>query len=160
MAALLLFVPLVYAAISDFRAMIVPNWISLAIVAGFVVFVAASWPQIDLQMHLVIGAVFFGISLVCWFAGWLGGGDVKLLGAVGVWLGTQLSFAFLFLLAVLSAVMAGGLLLLRLYVRRGGLSDPKFPPLRRVAEMAEGGQFAYAVPIVLAGLLTLPRLFF
>ena len=74
LAAVLLFVPLCCAAISDYRYMIVPNWVSGTIALGFFVFAAGNWSDIDLQMHLLIAGVFFGAALICWFAGWLGGG--------------------------------------------------------------------------------------
>lgn len=158
LAALLLFVPLCFAAISDFRHMIVPNWASGLIALGFLPFAVVSWGVIDVQMHLVIGAVFFGVSLLCWLAGWLGGGDVKLLGAVGLWLGTPYAFAFLFILAVTSTVMSGTLLIMR---RLTKCTEETVPAaLKPVMRMAHGGQFAYAIPIVIAALATLPRHFF
>ncbi len=157
-AALLLFAPLCVAGVSDYRHMIVPNWTSAAIVLGFVVFAAAHWSQLDISMHLVIAGVFFGLSLLCWFLGWLGGGDVKLLGAVGLWLGTAHAFAFLFILAVTSAVLSGALLVLRKFSRRE--PDDESTVLKPILRMARDGEFAYAVPIVLAAFVTLPRYFF
>ena len=157
LAAILLFAPLCFAAISDYRHMIVPNWVSGLIALGFVIFAAGHWAAIDLQMHLVIAAVFFGIALICWFAGWLGGGDVKLLGAVGLWLGTPYAFAFLFILAVVSATLSASLLVVRKLLKRP--VDSFAPVLQPAMRMAHSGQFAYAIPIVVASLATLPRHF-
>lgn len=157
LAAIMLFAPLCFAAINDYRHMIVPNWVSGLIALGFVVFATAHWSAIDIQMHLVIAAVFFGIALICWFAGWLGGGDVKLLGAVGLWLGTPYAFAFLFILAIVSAVLSGILLVIRWLSSRP--VESVIPVLRPAMRMAREGQFAYAIPIVLAALATLPRHF-
>jgi prepilin peptidase CpaA len=36
----------------------------------------------DIPTALIAGAVVFALAFVCWMRGWLGGGDVKLLGAV------------------------------------------------------------------------------
>ncbi len=156
-SATLLFVPLGFAAVSDYRHMIVPNWASGLIALSFAVFAAARWTAIDLEMHLVIAAVFFGISLIFWFAGWLGGGDVKLLGAVGLWLGTPYAIAFLFLLAVISAVLSSILLAVRWLSKSPVEVVPRvFQPAMR---MARSGKYAYGIPIVLAALATLPRHF-
>lgn len=157
LAGLLLFIPLCIAAVSDYRYMIVPNWVCGLIALGFVVFAANHWSGIDLQMHLLIGGVMFGIALVCWFAGWLGGGDVKLLGAVGLWLGTPYTFAFLFILSVVSAVLSSLLLLAGKFSKRSVESVPI--PFRPIMRMAKEGQFAYAIPIVIAAFATLPRYF-
>ncbi len=158
MAAALLFVPLCYAAISDARHLIVPNWICGLIALGFIIHAFDKWPMIDLQMHMLIAGVFFGIALVCWFAGWLGGGDVKLLGAVGLWLGTQSAFAFLLVLAVSSSIMAGVLLFVRRVLRSREI-DSVPGAIRPVLLIARNGTFPYAVPIVLAALVTLPKHF-
>ncbi|MGI9463265.1 MAG: A24 family peptidase [Aestuariivirgaceae bacterium] len=159
LAAALLIASLCYAAISDFRHMIVPNWVCGLIALGFAIHAAANWPAIDLQMHLLIAGLFFGIALVFWFAGWLGGGDVKLLGATGLWLGTDSALAFLFILAVISTIVAGGLLLVRRTMRSRDL-DGTSPAIRPVLQMARNGTFPYAVPIVFAALATLPRTVF
>ncbi|MGI9462549.1 MAG: A24 family peptidase [Aestuariivirgaceae bacterium] len=157
LAGALLFVPLCIAAVTDYRHMIVPNWICGLIALGFVLFAAAHWSEIDLQMHLLIAGILFGIALICWFAGWLGGGDVKLLGAVGLWLGTPYAFAFLFILAVTSAVLSSFLLLVGKLSNRSVDSVPA--ALKPAMRMAKEGRFAYAIPIVLAALATLPQHF-
>lgn len=50
-------------------------------------------------------AVGFGIMLVLWFVGGSGGGDVKLMGALGAWVGAWLTLQVL----VVGAVFAGAL---------------------------------------------------
>jgi len=60
------------------------------------------------------GALLAGALLFPgWLAGWMGAGDVKLMAAVGAWLGWPLS-----LFAVLSALVAGGLIAVLVAARR------------------------------------------
>jgi prepilin peptidase CpaA len=94
---------------------------------------------------------------VLWLAGWLGGGDVKLLGATSLWLGVSYAVPFLFVLSVIAPILAAGLMV----VRRATLPPAHDAPFfrRRVQEMAHSGRIAYGVPIAIAGLITLPRLF-
>jgi prepilin peptidase CpaA len=57
-----------------------------------------------------------GILLPGWLLGWMGAGDVKLMAAVGAWLGFTLG-----VFAALAALIAGGVIALFVAVRRGVL---------------------------------------
>jgi prepilin peptidase CpaA len=56
-------------------------------------------------------ATGFGILLVLWLIGGGGGGDVKLMGALGAWLGVSLTLGVFILSAVLAAVATAAVVL-------------------------------------------------
>jgi len=81
-------IALVVAAATDLRARRIDNWLTFAIAAAAPLFWWASglvlWPEIALQLA-VAAAVF--LALAGLFAlGAMGGGDVKLLTALALWL--------------------------------------------------------------------------
>jgi prepilin peptidase CpaA len=69
------------AALHDVLARTIPNWISAALAASAVPLL---WPLPAASDRLLAAALLFGGALLCWRMGWLGGGDAKLLGAVGL----------------------------------------------------------------------------
>lgn len=75
------------AAISDVRTKRLPNWLTVpALVCGIIFqVVTAGWA--GLLTALAGFAVGFSILFVLWLIGGSGGGDVKLMGALGAWLG-------------------------------------------------------------------------
>ncbi|MEO1648077.1 MAG: prepilin peptidase [Pseudomonadota bacterium] len=100
-------IALIVAAISDIRERKIANWLNIAIAAGAPVFWFASgmafWPDMAIQLGLafVVFWAFAGLFAL----GWLGGGDVKLLGALALWL-TPMSFLNLLLVM---AFVGGGI---------------------------------------------------
>jgi prepilin peptidase CpaA len=108
-------IALLFAAISDIRERRIANWLNIAIAAGAPFFWFASgmafWPDMVIQLGLafVVFWVFAGLFAL----GWLGGGDVKLLGAIALWL---TPFAFLDLLLVMAVV--GGAMAVFFVIRR------------------------------------------
>lgn len=103
------------AMVTDLRSRRIPNWLT---VSGFVlgiVFhtIVAGWHG---TLFALGGfAVGFGVLFVLWSIGGGGGGDVKLMGALGAWLGAKLTVAVFLLSAFMAffcllAVMAWGLM--------------------------------------------------
>lgn len=116
-------IALVWAAVSDIRERRIANWLTLGIAAGAPLFWIASgmavWPDMAIQVALAF-AVFWACAGL--FAlGLFGGGDVKLLGAIALWL-TPL--AFVDLLLVMGIV--GGAIAVGFVVRRV-VFKPKTP---------------------------------
>lgn len=100
---------LLIAAATDLKSRIIANRLNLAIALLAPVYWWASglpvWPSMALQLTLglTVFAVFTGLFML----GWMGGGDVKLLGALALWLPLM---PFLKLLLIMS--IAGGALTL------------------------------------------------
>jgi len=102
-----------FAAVSDLHSMRIPNWISLALLVLFV---------LGLPFHIVAGitghVIVFAIACLVlaalFFAKMAGGGDVKLLAALSLWVGPEGIVPFLLVMSIVGGLMGGlGLLLAR-----------------------------------------------
>lgn len=105
---------IILAAVYDMFTMTIPNAISLALLALFVVLaplVAPDW--ITPLMHLGAGTLVLAVGLALFAMGWVGGGDVKLAAATVLWVGFSGVLEYLFL-----AALAGGALTLAILVLR------------------------------------------
>jgi prepilin peptidase CpaA len=101
----------------------------------------------------------FVVAVLCWFRGWLGGGDVKLLGAAALAVPVTGVASF-----ILGVGMAGGVLaLLYLLARRlvpaARVSTPGSLAARvwraECWRIRRGGPLPYGVAIAIGGVLTL-----
>jgi len=100
-------IALLFAAATDLRARRIDNWLTFGIAAAAPLFWWASgldlWPGVALQIAL--GAVVF-LSLAGLFAiGAMGGGDVKLLTALALWLPWQPFLHLIVIMALLGGVL-------------------------------------------------------
>ncbi len=97
---------LLAAALTDAATYLIPNRYSAAIIVAFAVFAAGQPIALALKgvgaglLLLAVGALLFERRM-------LGGGDVKLLAASGLWAGSDLMVLLIF-----TAAVAGGLLAL------------------------------------------------
>ena len=77
-----------YAASSDLLTMTIPNRISIALCAGFLVLALASGMDGGAtMMHIAAGLIVLGIAFFMFACGWIGGGDAKLAAATALWMG-------------------------------------------------------------------------
>lgn len=105
---------MLYAAVMDFFTMTIPNKISVALVAGFVVvalLAGMSWQ--GLLDHLGAGLVVLVASIFMFARGWFGGGDAKLMSAAALWFGFDGLIEYLLLVTVLGGFLATSMLLYR-----------------------------------------------
>jgi prepilin peptidase CpaA len=128
---------LIVAATGDLRSRRIPNWLNLAIALTAIPFWWMSglslWPDVATQIAIAAGVfVFFAILF---HFGMMGGGDVKLLAALGLWLPLA---SVVKLLVIMS--LAGGVLTLIMLARR------------RRASSEEKTEVPYGVAIAFAGL--------
>ena len=102
---------LLFAALHDIAFRTIPNWVSavLVVVGGGLRLLGH-----DLPAGLVCGLVVFALAGLCWWRGWLGGGDVKLLGATAVLVPPALVPGYI----AAVALGGGGLALLYLLMQR------------------------------------------
>ena len=92
----------------------IPNVVSLALVAGFLLLAPAtgvSWQAIGIQFGFAISVLVAGF--IMFYRGYMGGGDAKLLAAGALWFGAQDVLPFL----LISSLYGGALTLGLLYVR-------------------------------------------
>lgn len=93
------------AVVCDLRTREIPDWIPLAILAWGCLMVVAGLYETTWMAAVLGGLLGLGLSAVVFYLGGLGGGDVKLLAAIGAVVGP---WALLSILAWMGA--AGGLL--------------------------------------------------
>ena len=102
-------IALIVAAVTDLKSRHISNWLNLAIALGAPVFWIFSgmafWP--DMIGQIGLAAIIFIIFAGLFALGAMGGGDVKLLTALALWMPW---LTFLELLVIMS--IAGGLLTL------------------------------------------------
>jgi prepilin peptidase CpaA len=82
-----LMVLLLVASIIDARRRIIPNWLNLTILIGGIVQAVTFGMPVTVSQSLVGVLAGFGILLIPYILGAMGGGDVKMLAAIGAWLG-------------------------------------------------------------------------
>jgi len=141
------------AAAKDATSMTIPNWISLVVIAGFIIVTPFVWMGWDgLFQHLLVGLAFFAAGFAMFAFGWLGGGDAKLMAATALW--WQWDDAAIY---VIYTTFLGGILALLLVFGR------KFIPERVLtAQWAhhlfrDEKKMPYGLALAGGALLTLPQ---
>ena len=138
--AALLAIALIRAAWGDLQTRTIPNWLNILIAAGAPLWWWthgwALWPDIVLQLGfaLTIFAIFAG----CFAIGAMGGGDVKLITALSLWLPLTPLVRMLFVMSLLGGLVTLVTLVAHRMLKRSG--SPEVP---------------YGVAISIAGLWVL-----
>jgi len=127
---------LLVAATGDLRARIIPNWLNAAIALLAIPFWWLSglslWPEVVAQIAIAAGV--FAVFAIAFRIGAMGGGDVKMVAALALWLPP---LAVLKLLVIMS--LAGGVLTVAMLVRH------------RLAKAGGRLEIPYGVAIAFAG---------
>ena len=133
-------IALLGAAISDLRTRLIHNWLTFGIAAAAPAFWWASglslWPGVGAQ--LALGLTAFAVLAGLFAAGAMGGGDVKLLTALALWLPWQPFLKLLVMMALL-----------------GGVLTIVFAAAHRIARRKGRVEIPYGVAIAGAGLWVL-----
>ena len=121
----------------DLKTRTIPNWLNLAIALGALAFWIAVglpvWPEVALR--LAVAFVTFWVFAAAFAMGAMGGGDVKLIAALALWLPWQAVLVLLFLMSI-----AGGVLTLGYLIRH------------KLAKREEKLEIPYGVAIAFGGL--------
>jgi len=98
---------LVYGAVKDLKDYSVSN-VLVSILAGlFFLHALLSGRWVALHENVAFAVLMFAVLLVCYWRGWMGGGDVKLLAVAFLWVGIRCALPFsllLLLFAILHTV--------------------------------------------------------
>lgn len=143
----LLAILLVAAGLQDLARLKISNLFVLAVAALAVVAAVVMGPGWGLWQNLVVGAFLLVAGLPMFAAGKLGGGDVKLFAASGLWF--DLLHGFYMVLAVL---LAGGVLAATLITVRMIAGKPR--RTRTHPLVARGAGIPYGVAIAAGVLLS------
>ncbi|KQT54033.1 peptidase [Aureimonas sp. Leaf460] len=77
-----------YAAFSDLVSMTIENCVSTLLVVAFL---AVAWligkPPIEIAAHVGVAMACLVVTFGMFAAGWMGGGDAKLIAATAIWFG-------------------------------------------------------------------------
>ncbi|HEX5454034.1 MAG TPA: prepilin peptidase [Stellaceae bacterium] len=117
---------MIVAAVEDFRCLVIPNALPIALCAAWLLHIAAAAGG-PVLAPLGVALAVFAVGAALFACGWLGGGDVKLLAAAALWAGP----AGLPQLLILTGVIGGALALF--------LLNPAGRQLAFVARMMIGG---------------------
>ena len=135
---------LIVAAVVDIRTFTISNRLNLAVAASAPLFwwsiQLPVWPHAAAQAAVAVGV--FGLLAAAFYAGMMGGGDVKLAAALSLWFSPASTLKFLVIMSI-----AGGLLtlvLLAVHRARRKEGRPKIP---------------YGVAIAVGGLAILAQRF-
>ena len=131
---------LVSAGVEDIRIREIANWKNAAIALlaplWWLSNGVAFWPDVVLQ--LAVAAGIFAFFCVAFHFGQMGGGDVKMIGALSLWLPLLPLLTMLLVMSIVGGVLTVVLMIERHFKRtRGGIEVP------------------YGVAIAIAGLLAL-----
>jgi len=145
---------LVYAACSDIARLIIPNWVSIALVAAFpIAALAAGLPWQEIGLHFLFGAGVLVIGFFLFAGNIIGGGDAKLLAAAAVWTGFPAFAPFAFW-----TVMAGGALALALLGARRMIRQAETNPAFVNRLLTPKSGVPYGVAIMAGGLAAIPAM--
>jgi prepilin peptidase CpaA len=97
---------LAVAVLTDVETLRIPNRLCLALVGIYPAHVLASPVAVDWPGALLLAAAVFAAGLASFAAGWVGGGDVKLMAATALWVGPGSFIDFLMVTAIAGGVIA------------------------------------------------------
>ncbi|MCA9072482.1 MAG: prepilin peptidase [Planctomycetaceae bacterium] len=97
---------LIVASIFDVRSREIPDWIPLLMIVSAVVAVTFDWIPLSFAQSLLGVGVGFLITLPLAWMGGLGGGDLKLVSALGAWFGPIALVCVLFWVAIAGLVLS------------------------------------------------------
>jgi len=112
----ILYVVLLAAAAEDGWRLRISNAFPLLIIAGAITAAILAGPTLDLWQNLLLFAGLLAVGTLLFGAGLLGGGDVKLLAACGLWFDLSAGWRMLVAVAIAGGLVAILLIAIRLLV--------------------------------------------
>jgi len=120
-------IAVLYAAFTDIRSRKITNRLTLAVAAGAPLFWWASglapWPGIALQLGLA--AAMFAFGALMFALRQMGGGDVKLLTAIALWLPPSSFLILMLMICIANGVLTVFMVTRHRRIQRAGLEAKK-----------------------------------
>lgn len=105
---------MIMAALCDVKSFLIPNRLTATLAATWPFAVLLSeMPYSSALWAMAAGGVVLALCFGFFAAGWLGGGDAKLLAVTTLWVGPASLTSFLFVTVIAGAVLALALLMFR-----------------------------------------------
>lgn len=133
---------LVAAAVQDSIQLKVSNFTVLGVIAAALAAAVIAGPELSLWKNVLVFALVLALGTPMFAYGKLGGGDVKLLAAVGLWVTLQQAVALIASVFICGGILALGIIAVKMSMRR-------YKPLSKGAK----GGLPYAVAIAAGTLL-------
>ncbi|WP_404713977.1 prepilin peptidase [Sphingomonas sp. MMS24-J13] len=103
---------LIVAAVGDIRSRIIPNWLNAAIALLAIPFwFAAGLGAHDMLIQIGLAGGVLAIFAGCFIIGMMGGGDVKMISALALWMPLGKIFLLLVWMALAGGVITIGMLI-------------------------------------------------
>ncbi|WP_297582726.1 prepilin peptidase [Roseibium sp.] len=104
-----------FGGASDLLTMTIQNRVSILLVAGFCILaLAIGLPATAWGLHFLALLTVFVPCFLFFAAGWMGGGDVKFISAIALWIGFSPDLiSFVMMVAFYGMLLTFGLLILR-----------------------------------------------
>lgn len=154
--ALILFFPffMAFAAASDLVSMTISNKVSIALIAGFMVFaIAIGLPLSVIGWHWLMFFVVLLVGFTLFSFGVIGGGDAKLAASTALWFGGEHLMPYL-----LASAFYGGLLTLLLIKLRSVPLPDRVSGIDWIARLYRADEgVPYGIALSAAALMVYPQ---
>jgi prepilin peptidase CpaA len=143
---------MIFAAAMDMLTMTIPNRISIALAILFVpAAIAADFSLAQFGLHVAAGAVMLAAGIGMFSAGWVGGGDAKMLAGAALWLGFPQLAPLLLLTGAIGSLLMLAIVVYRTYPA-GALPIPDWAARLHRSETG----LPYGIAIGSAGVILFP----
>ena len=143
-----------YAASSDLLTMLIPNWISLALIIAFAAVAAGSGMGLaEIGWHVGAALLTLSVTFTLFALGYIGGGDAKLAAATTLWLGLGNMVDYLLAASILGGGLTLGLLAARAHPLPAWLA--RLPFVAHLHDRKTG--VPYGLALAAAGLAVVPQ---
>lgn len=117
-ATLLIVFPfaMLYAAFSDLVSMTIANRVPVILSVAYIgIALVLGIPATEIVAHLGVGLACLAVTFGFFAAGWMGGGDAKLIAATALWFGpTQTLMEYLVISSIFGGILTIGLITARI----------------------------------------------
>ncbi|MBX3490066.1 prepilin peptidase [Parvibaculum sp.] len=147
-------IAMIFGAIWDLTTMTIPNRLTIALVAAFVLLAPLAGLSLQqIGMHVAAGVAMLLVGMALFGFGWIGGGDAKFVAGAALWIGLTELLPYL----LIASLIGGAFTLLLLSFRRLPLPEwlLRRAWIARLHDRTAG--IPYGVALAVAGLIVFPR---